>query len=250
MSTRWSPSCSRLSATNVAERVYKLQRETLQFRRAVAPLVDPLDRLAQGQLGVHDRRARVLPRRVRPRHPRARDARRHPRPARQVAAGEPRAGERPPERGRAEDLRLGRDRRRAHRDRRHLRHELPEHAGAEVARGLSRGAPPDAHDLRGTCTTASSARAGCRLPGHARRLHLLQDRRRRAAGRDRPGGRAHDRVHGHQPVDARPRARDPAEPLAQPLRRARRGPRAHRHGGQAPGDPRCATRSAATASTS
>jgi magnesium transporter len=34
---------------NVAERIYRLQRETLQFRRAVAPLVDPLDRLARGQ---------------------------------------------------------------------------------------------------------------------------------------------------------------------------------------------------------
>ena len=43
---------------------------------------------------------------------------------------------------------------------------------------------------------------------------------------DRPGGRAHDRVHGHQPVDARPRARDPAQALAQPLRGRRRGPRA------------------------
>ena len=31
--------------------------------------------------------------------------------------------------------------------------------------------------------------------------------------RDRPGGRAHRRLHGHQPVDARPRARDPAQPL-------------------------------------
>ena len=39
---------------NVAERIYKLQRETLQFRRAVAPLVDPLDRLARGQFDVHD----------------------------------------------------------------------------------------------------------------------------------------------------------------------------------------------------
>jgi magnesium transporter len=39
---------------NVAERIYKLQRETLQFRRAVAPLVDPLDRLSRGQLSVHD----------------------------------------------------------------------------------------------------------------------------------------------------------------------------------------------------
>jgi len=40
--------------TNVAERIYRLQRETLQFRRAVAPLVDPLDRLARGQFSVHE----------------------------------------------------------------------------------------------------------------------------------------------------------------------------------------------------
>ena len=124
------------------------------------------------------------------------------------------------------------------RDRRHLRHELPAHAGAALGRSAIPAAiAADAHDLRVPVPTASSGRAGCRLPGHARRLHLLQDRRRRAAGRDRPGGRAHDRVHGHQPVDARARARDPAQPLAQPLRRARRGPRAHGHGGQAAGDP-------------
>jgi magnesium transporter len=35
--------------SNPAERIYRLQRETLQFRRAVAPLVDPVDRLARGQ---------------------------------------------------------------------------------------------------------------------------------------------------------------------------------------------------------
>jgi magnesium transporter len=40
--------------TNVAERIYKLQRETLGFRRAVAPLVEPLDRLARGDFGVHE----------------------------------------------------------------------------------------------------------------------------------------------------------------------------------------------------
>jgi magnesium transporter len=33
---------------NVAERIYRLQREVLEFRRAVAPLVDPVDRLARG----------------------------------------------------------------------------------------------------------------------------------------------------------------------------------------------------------
>jgi magnesium transporter len=39
---------------NVAERIYKLQRETLGFRRAVAPLVDPLDHLARGHYDVHE----------------------------------------------------------------------------------------------------------------------------------------------------------------------------------------------------
>jgi magnesium transporter len=39
---------------NLVERIYKLQRETLGFRRAVAPLVDPLDRLIRGQFAVHD----------------------------------------------------------------------------------------------------------------------------------------------------------------------------------------------------
>ncbi|HEX2415642.1 MAG TPA: magnesium and cobalt transport protein CorA, partial [Thermoleophilaceae bacterium] len=34
--------------SNPAERVYRLQREVLEFRRATAPLVDPLDRLAAG----------------------------------------------------------------------------------------------------------------------------------------------------------------------------------------------------------
>jgi len=34
---------------NVAERIYRLQRETLQFRRAIAPLVDPVERLGRGQ---------------------------------------------------------------------------------------------------------------------------------------------------------------------------------------------------------
>jgi magnesium transporter len=40
--------------SNVAERIYRLQRETLQFRRAVAPLVDPVDRLASGQFDVDE----------------------------------------------------------------------------------------------------------------------------------------------------------------------------------------------------
>jgi magnesium transporter len=39
---------------NVAQRIYQLQRETLGFRRAVAPLIDPLDRLASGQYSIHE----------------------------------------------------------------------------------------------------------------------------------------------------------------------------------------------------
>jgi magnesium transporter len=34
---------------NLAERIYRLQREVLEFRRAIAPLVEPVDRLARGQ---------------------------------------------------------------------------------------------------------------------------------------------------------------------------------------------------------
>ena len=37
---------------NVAERIYKLKREVLQFGHAVGPLVDPVDRLARGKYHV------------------------------------------------------------------------------------------------------------------------------------------------------------------------------------------------------
>jgi magnesium transporter len=37
---------------NVAERIYKLKREVLQFGHAVGPLVDPVDRLSRGKYGV------------------------------------------------------------------------------------------------------------------------------------------------------------------------------------------------------
>jgi magnesium transporter len=38
--------------SNPAERIYKLTREVLQFHRATAPLVDPVDRLARGHLAL------------------------------------------------------------------------------------------------------------------------------------------------------------------------------------------------------
>ena len=40
------------SRINVAERIYKLKREVLQFGHAVGPLVDPVDRLARGKYDV------------------------------------------------------------------------------------------------------------------------------------------------------------------------------------------------------
>ena len=58
------------------------------------------------------------------------------------------------------------------------------------------------------------------------RLHLLQDRRRRAAGHDRRRRRAHARVHGHRPGHARARARDPARAQRRPAERRSRGPAA------------------------
>ena len=38
--------------TNPAERIYKLKREVLEFSHSVAPLIDPVDKLAAGQFGV------------------------------------------------------------------------------------------------------------------------------------------------------------------------------------------------------
>jgi magnesium transporter len=39
--------------SNPAERIYKLKREVIEFHRAVAPLVGPLDRLAGGHYEIH-----------------------------------------------------------------------------------------------------------------------------------------------------------------------------------------------------
>jgi magnesium transporter len=40
------------SRDNPAERIYKLKREVLEFSHSVAPLIDPVDKLAAGQFGV------------------------------------------------------------------------------------------------------------------------------------------------------------------------------------------------------
>ena len=72
--------------SNPAERIYKLKREVLEFNRAVAPLTEPVERLARGPLRADPPRgAHLLPRRERPPPARARAARGLPRPAHQRA---------------------------------------------------------------------------------------------------------------------------------------------------------------------
>ena len=67
--------------------------------------------------------------------------------------------------------------------------------------GLGRRGP-----VRSACAVSRLRRHGRPRP----RLPVLQDRRGRDPRHDRRRGRAHRRVHGHQPGDARPRARRPA----------------------------------------
>ena len=126
--------------TNPAERIYRLQREVLQFRKASAPLVDPIAKLAAGHYAqihpeIHDYFRDVNDHLIRARD--QLDA------MRDLLAGSLQANLAQvggaPERGRAAHLRLGRDHRGADCDRRHLRHELRSHARAEVGARLSGG---------------------------------------------------------------------------------------------------------------
>ena len=136
-------------APNRAERIYKLKREVLEFLRAAAPLTEPIDRLAQPRGAPDPPEVRAYFRDVNDHLlPGAGPARELPRPADQRAGGQPAPARRAPERGHAQDLRLGGHRGGAHHDRRHLRHELPAHARAGVAPGLPGGAGRDARGLR------------------------------------------------------------------------------------------------------
>ncbi|GIG56879.1 magnesium transporter CorA [Longispora fulva] len=49
---------ARSRADNTTERLYKLKREVLEFRRAVRPLVEPLGRIVRGELAAVDGRTR------------------------------------------------------------------------------------------------------------------------------------------------------------------------------------------------
>src|SRR5213593_453351 len=107
--------------------------------------------------------------------------------------------------------------------------------------------PSDAEgrSIAARCRRASSmrSRSGCtraepyvifRRHGQRPRLPVLQDRRRRDRGDARRRGRAHRRVHGHQPGDARPRARRPARAHARPAEHRRRRAGRGRQRRQAP----------------
>ena len=167
------------SRTNPAERIYKLKREVLDFNRAAAPLVEPVDRLAKGHYDqvhpevrayfgdVNDHLVRV--------HEQLESYRDL---LTSILEANLAQITRAPEPGRAHDLGHRGDRRGADDDRRHLRDELRAHAGARLDLRLSAG--PRAHGqhlLRGLQVLQEGGLAAINC-GHARRLHLLQGRGR------------------------------------------------------------------------
>ena len=88
-------------------RIYHLKREVIEFHRAVYPLLGPLEALERGAYERDPRGAPpLLPRRPRPRPAGGRAGQLPARAADQRPRGEPGAGQRQPERGREEDLRL------------------------------------------------------------------------------------------------------------------------------------------------
>ena len=147
------------------EQIYRLKREILRLRRAVAPLAGAAEGAVQHpESRWSRRRPRVLPRCRGPPVAR-RGADQH---LRRDAdhAGVRRAGRggQPAEPGHAQDLGLGGDRPGADRDRRHLRDEFPPHAGAELAVRLPDGDPADHRGVFGCCTWRCAASAGCSAP--------------------------------------------------------------------------------------
>ena len=129
------------ASSNPAERIYRLKREVLEFRRAVTPLIGPMQRLSSKQAGPAARPAHrgVLPRRPRPPAARRRAHRRLRRAAHQRPAGQRRADHDARQPGHAPHLGLGGDHRRADDGLRPLRHELQAHARAGVDLRLSGG---------------------------------------------------------------------------------------------------------------
>ena len=146
--------------TNPAQRIYKLKREVLEFKRATLPLVTPVHRLAKGNTGL-------------PIDPRVedyfRDALDHlERDVEQIQqfdelltgvlqANFSQIAMRDND-GHAQDLRLGRDPCRAHDGLRSVRDELPAHARAGHRVRLPRRARGDRRDLRRRVPPATACR--------------------------------------------------------------------------------------------
>ena len=81
---------------------------------------------------------------------------------------------------------------------------------------------------------AESIGVPCGGDGRGPGLPVLQDRGGGGARHARPRGRAHDRVHGHQPRDPRPPARGPARARRRRARDRPGGPEGRRRGRQGP----------------
>ena len=146
------------------QRIYQLKRELVEFKRAVLPLQRPLAALVDRRRSPRCRRrsaatsatctttsTRTVEQVIVLR-----------RPAQLDPAGAAGAGDRRPEQRHAQDRRLGRYRRGVDGDRRHLRHELREHAGTRLAVRLPGRAGHHARRVRRCCTARSAAPAGCR----------------------------------------------------------------------------------------
>ena len=130
------------------ERIYRLKRETLAFYHAAAPLIAPVNALARGHYDVIPDEVRAYFRDVNDHLLRVHEQLEGLRDLlTAVLAGQPGAGDRAPERGRAQDLGRRRDPGGAHGDRGHLRNELRAHAGARLDVRLSARARADGDDL-------------------------------------------------------------------------------------------------------
>ena len=104
-------STTKITDSNV---IYVLKREVLELRRATAPLGPVLRHLSHGSARAdRPERARLLPRRRRSPDRGRRPGQRLRRPAHHAGVGQPGARVGRAERGHAQDLGLGRDRRRA-----------------------------------------------------------------------------------------------------------------------------------------
>ncbi len=120
--------------TSDSQRIYVLKRELSEMRRAVTPLRNPMSRFADGSVPMITQEAAPFFRDVADHVVRVSETIESLDGLLSTAFDAHLAQhQRPAERGHAEDLRVGRDRRDRHAGRRRLRHELQQHAGAALA---------------------------------------------------------------------------------------------------------------------